>query len=244
MSTKSVGSDERRQRREERLRLEVEAELRRRRRALQLKVLGGFGGALVVLLGVFLISGAGGGSPSGAAVGGEAGAGEYPYAMGSPGVGETAPPIELPVAGGESFDLADEKGKGTLLYFQEGLMCQPCWDQITDLEPRMDELRKLGIDQLVSITTDPSGAIEQKVVDEDIETPVLSDEDLAVSRAYATNRYGMMGESRNGHSFVLVAPNGKIRWRADYGGDPNYFMYIPVPNLLADIREGLDAERS
>lgn len=236
MSRKSMGSDERRQRREERRRLEVEAQLRHRRRALQLKVLGGFGGALVVLLGVFLISGAGGGSPSGA--------GEYPYAVGSPGAGETAPPIELLVAGGESFDLADQNGRSTLLYFQEGLMCQPCWDQITDLEPRMDELRKLGVDQLVSITTDPSGAIEQKVVDEGIETPVLADEYLTISRAYETNQYGMMGESRNGHSFVLVAPNRKIRWRADYGGDPNYFMYIPVPNLLADIREGLEAERS
>ena len=30
----------------------------------------------------------------------------------------------------------------------------------------------------------------------------------------------MMGDMRDGHSFVLVGPDGVIRWRADYGGSP------------------------
>ena len=239
----SKRSDERQQRREERRRHEAEKEARRRKQALQWKVAGAVGTSLLLLMGVFLISGSGGSPSSGASAATGGGAGEYPYAVGSPATGEKAPQIRLPATDGGTFDLAAQRGKSTLLYFQEGLMCQPCWDQITDLEPRMDELRGLGVDQLVSITTDPIDAIDQKVADEGINAPVLSDEDLAVSQAYETNLYGMMGEGYNGHSFILVGPDGKIRWRADYGGDPNYFMYIPVPSLLTDMREGMDAGR-
>ena len=62
---------------------------------------------------------------------------------------------------------------------------------------------------------------------------------LFVTRLLDANDYGMMGTGRDGHSFIVVGPEGRIRWRADYGGAPNYTMYVPVPKLLADIRAGL-----
>jgi len=46
-----------------------------------------------------------------------------------------------------------------------------------------------------------------------------------------------MGDSRDGHSFMLVGPDGKIRWRADYGGAPTYTMHLPVDRMLADMRQ-------
>ncbi len=48
----------------------------------------------------------------------------------------------------------------------------------------------------------------------------------------------MMGDDRDGHSFILVGPDGTIRWRADYGGAPKYSMYVPVQRLLADLASG------
>ncbi|MDQ2706498.1 MAG: hypothetical protein M3Z25_02170 [Actinomycetota bacterium] len=48
----------------------------------------------------------------------------------------------------------------------------------------------------------------------------------------------MMGTSRDGHSFILVGPDGRIQWRADYGGAPNYTMYVPLDQLAADLRAG------
>ncbi len=122
-------------------------------------------------------------------------------------------------------------------------MCQPCWDQIRALEAEPEKLRSLGIDEVVSITTDPLDQLQQKVADEGLATPVLSDPDLAVSQAYSANLYGMMGTSRDGHSFVVVGPDGRIRHRADYGGAPDYTMYVPLPNLVADLRRGLDDAR-
>ncbi|WP_131746778.1 peroxiredoxin family protein [Frankia sp. Cppng1_Ct_nod] len=160
------------------------------------------------------------------------------YQVGAPGVGAAAPPIRLAATSGGQVDLAAYRGKTVLLYFQEGLSCQPCWDQIRDLEQSRSQLRAAGVDQLLSITTDPVGLLTQKVRDEGLSTPVLSDPDLAVSATYQANRYGMMGTSRDGHSFILVDPDGKIRWRADYGGAPRYTMYVPVTRLLTDLRTG------
>lgn len=171
---------------------------------------------------------------------GAPGGGDFTFAVGSPGPGETAPGVRLPSTAGGTFDLSSLRGQTVLLYFQEGLMCQPCWDQIVDIESEIERFRSLGIDQIVSITTDPLDLLQQKVADEGITIPVLSDPNLAVSRDYDANSYGMMGNSRDGHSFVLVGPDGTIQWRADYGGPPDFTMYLPVSSLVSDIRQGLD----
>ena len=165
--------------------------------------------------------------------------GQYPYQVGQPGAGVPAPPIRLASTDGSTFDLANLRGQMVLLYFQEGIMCQPCWDQIRDIEAQRGAFQGLGIDRIVSITTDPLDVLRQKAANERLATPVLSDPDLGVSKAYQANRYGMMGTARDGHSFVLVDKAGSIAWRADYGGAPKYAMYVPVPELIADLREGL-----
>ena len=62
----------------------------------------------------------------------------YPFVVGQPGPGDRAPQIRLPSTAGPAFDLAAQRGRTVLLYFQEGLMCQPCWDQLKDIEERWD----------------------------------------------------------------------------------------------------------
>ena len=179
---------------------------------------------------------------SGAGTDGGTGPGQYAFEVGEPGPGDQAPAFELPSTSGDTVALEDYRGENVLLYFQEGLMCQPCWDQLTDIEARMDDFAAAGVDRVVSVTTDPIDALKEKVELEGISSPVLSDRDLSVSRQYDTNSYGMMGGSHNGHSFILVGPDGQIRWRADYGGAPDYTMYLPVENLLADLRAGINGE--
>ncbi len=94
--------------------------------------------------------------------------------------------------------------------------------------------------ELTQHLRDPLDVLEQKVAAEGFTTKVLSDPTLEVSRQYGTNGYGMHGESNNGHSFILVGADGTVQWRADYGGPPDFTMYVPTENLLADIRAGLD----
>lgn len=167
-------------------------------------------------------------------------AGEFAYQVGSPGPGETAPEFTLPATTGQSVSLRDHRGKTVLLYFHEGGGCQPCWSQIRDLEQRAADLKAAGIDELLTITTDPLDLHTQKMADDGLSSTGLSDTDLAVSTTYDANKYGMMGDTRDGHSFLLVDPDGVIQWRADYGGAPEYTMYVPVDNLLADLRAGLN----
>jgi peroxiredoxin len=189
--------------------------------------------AVVAVGGLYLLytaSSNGQGSPSAAASG-------YLHASGQPGAGEMAPEFGLPASTGGEVSLAEYRGRSVLLYFQEGLMCQPCWDQIRDLEQNEAALAAAGIDEVVSITTDPVDLVARKMADEALSTPVLSDPTLSVSRAYQTNEYGMMGTSRNGHSFVLVGPDGEITWRADYGGAPDYTMYLPTEKMLTDLAQ-------
>ena len=197
----------------------------------------------VVVAGLYALTalGKGGGGGGSASHGG----GAYPYAIGSPGPGALAPPLRLPSTSGGTFDLSSYRGKAqVLLFFQEGLTCEPCWTQLKAIQQDLSKFRALGIGQVVSIATDPLNLLRQKVSDEGVTIPVLSDVDAKFSRAgvWGTNRYQMqmMGD-RNGHTFILVGRNGRIRWRADYGGAPKYTMYVPDSTLLAQMRAGMKA---
>lgn len=174
----------------------------------------------------------GGGRP--AAPGGSA----RSYQVAEPGPGKVAPPLLLTATDGSRFDLSAWRGKTVLLYFQEGIGCESCWTQLKDIESNQGRFTALGIDQIVSISGDSPGPLRQKVALEGVRTPVLADPGLRASATYGGNTYGMMGTSADGHSFVLVGPDGVIKWRADYGGPPDYTMYVPVSTLVADIRGG------
>jgi peroxiredoxin Q/BCP len=166
-------------------------------------------------------------------------AGGFAYAVGSPGPGEAAPPIALTATDGSTFELSGARGRTVLLYFQEGVGCQPCWTQIRDIERRFADFEQLGIDEVVTITGDALDLLQRKAADEGLTTKVLADPGLGVSVTYEANQYGMMGTSTDGHSFILVDDRGQIRWRADYGGPPDFTMYVPVDSLLADLSAGL-----
>lgn len=164
------------------------------------------------------------------------GASGYAFEVGDPGPGQPAPEFTLPSTDGSQVSLSDFQGRSVLLYFHEGGMCQPCFDQIRDLEQQWDKVAAEGVDELVTITVEPVDLLAQNMADDGLSSIALSDPDLAVSKQYSAEQYGMMGGTTPGHSFLLVDPDGMIRWRADYGGEPDYTMYLPVDAILADLR--------
>lgn len=162
----------------------------------------------------------------------------FPYAIAKPASDAMAPDFTLPSTKGGNIKLSDFHGKTVLLFFHEGIGCQPCWDQIRDLENNGPKLKSAGIDQLLTITSGPTRLIAQKMADDGLTAVALGDTNLEISKIYNANQYGMMGDSRDGHSFILVGPDGKIDWRADYGGPPKYTMYVPLSNILNDMEAG------
>lgn len=185
---------------------------------------------LVAILYVFWLT-----SPqqnSGAEAGG---AGEFNFAVGDPGPGKAAPDFTLPATDGGEISLTDYAGQHTLMYFHEGGGCQPCWDQIADIEDAWPQFEDAGIDAFLPVTTDPIDIHTRKMADDGLNSVAVSDTDLTVSKTYDTNSYGMMRGNTNGHSFILVDGEGTITWRADYGGEPDYTMYLPIENILADL---------
>jgi peroxiredoxin len=193
-------------------------------------IIGGAGIAALVIAALYLVY-----QSSPGKHGATAGNSGFKHVTGQPGPGRVAPTFTLTSGTGGQVSLTAFRGRNVLLYFQEGLSCQPCWDQIKDLEQNQAALKTAGVDAVLSITTDPASLIGRKVADEMLTTPVLSDPGMQVSRAYNANQYGMMGEMRDGHSFILVGPDGTIRWRADYGGKPDYTMFLPTTKMLADL---------
>lgn len=209
---------------------------RQRRKSLLVKIGGTILGAIVVLGTIYFLSN-GGNLTAGAGQ-----QGRYRFDVASPAAGVLAPDFSLPSTSGDTIRLNTLRGKNVLLYFQEGIGCEGCWTQLKDIERDITRFRQLGIDEIITITTNPLGALKQKVVDEKIGLPVLSDKSFAVSRAYNATEYGMMAGSADGHTFILVGSDGRIRWRADYGGPPDYTMYVPISSLIADIKGGIDGK--
>jgi len=222
---KEQGGRQRATRRYERL-------AQRRRMSLLLKVGGAVLAGVVVLAIVYVASNTGAGSVK------PGQPGQYRFDVASPATGALAPDFSLPSTTGGVVRLNAFRGKTVLLYFQEGIGCEGCWTQLKDIQSHMSDFTKLHIAAVITITTNPLSDLKQKVADEGITFPVASDTSFAVSNAYNATRYGMMAGSADGHTFILVGPDGRIRWRADYGGPPNYTMYIPISNLIADIEAG------
>lgn len=192
---------------------------------------------LTAVVGIVVVVGiAAANSLSGAGTGGGP---RLRYDVGEPGVGAQAPDFELANATGETFKLSGQRGEEVLLYFHEGLMCAPCWKQVDDIQADLAKFRALGIDEVAAISIDPLGAQQQRAETRGISLPILADTDRAVSAEYDALSYGMMGGSTPGHTFILVGVDGVIRWRADYGGPPDFTMYVPNSTLLAELRKVL-----
>ncbi len=157
------------------------------------------------------------------------------------GSGSMAPNFTLPDTNGGTFTLSDYRGKSNvLIFFNEGLSCQPCLQQMQDLDGAYTQFSGLNV-VVVSITTDPINDLANWANSAGVKhSKVLSDQNLEVSKVYGMlgSDVSMMPGTRDGHSFVLVDTSGIIKWRQDYA--PNT-MYVPNDQIIAAVRRALGA---
>ncbi|MDP2671793.1 MAG: peroxiredoxin family protein [bacterium] len=150
-------------------------------------------------------------------------------------LGASAPSFRLPAADGRQVSLADYSGKNILLYFQEGLMCQPCWKQIGTLERDLASFEQIQT-EIVTVGVDSAAEWKPILRAEGIkEIPILIDADREMSQTYGVlSMPSQMHSDRPGHTFVLVNKEGKIAWIADYST-----MRVSNEEILSSVEEAL-----
>lgn len=146
--------------------------------------------------------------------------------------GSTAPVFTLPSTSGNTISLADYKGKNILLFFNEGVMCSPCWQEISRLERFKDEFTQLNT-VIIPISVDDQKTWDPILKEEKITTPILIDTDRKVTAAYkALGTPSSMHDDRAGHTYIHIEPSGTVHSSADF---PN--MNVPTNELIEHIKQ-------
>ena len=155
--------------------------------------------------------------------------------------GQQAPSFRLTSAiDGRSFNLTAYAGESdVLLFFNEGLSCSPCLQQMVELDRDYPRFSDMGV-MVASITTDPASSLGTWARSNGIlNMMVLSDSSLKVDQTYGTMGAGtgsMHQGMAPGHTFILVDKDGTVVWRKDYG---TYTMYVPVTELMSSVRSAM-----
>lgn len=102
-------------------------------------------------------------------------------------VGDKAPDFELPGTEGRTYRLADYSGRNLILAFYPGDATTVCTKQFCSYRDQGDRLDELDA-EVLGISPQSVDSHEHWVKEQELNVPLLADEDLAVAR-----RYGVTG---------------------------------------------------
>ncbi|UYQ78798.1 thioredoxin-dependent thiol peroxidase [Glutamicibacter sp. JL.03c] len=105
--------------------------------------------------------------------------------------GDRAPEFNLSDAAGNSVALADYRGQKVIVYFYPAAATPGCTKQACDFRDSLASLQASGY-QVLGVSPDKVSKLEKFVANEELNFPLLSDEDHAVAEAY-----GAWGEKKN-----------------------------------------------
>src|SRR5699024_502629 len=116
--------------------------------------------------------------------------------------GDTAPAVALRDADGDTVSLADYAGQKVIVYFYPTAMTPGCTTQACDFRDRMERFTADGY-AVIGISPDPVDKLDKFTEEEDLNFPVLADEDHQVAEAYGAwgekNNYGNLVEIGRAH---------------------------------------------
>jgi peroxiredoxin len=150
------------------------------------------------------------------------------------GVGSAAPNFTLQDVSGDTFTLSSYQGKSNiLLLFNEGLSCQPCLQQMHDLDGLNGQFSGMNV-LVVSVTPNNLDQLRNWMRASGPQYgKVLSDPGLVAFNLYQPTG---TGESMMTHTFVLINKAGMVVWRHDYGPSS---MYVANTEILASAKKAL-----
>ena len=102
-------------------------------------------------------------------------------------VGDRAPDFELPGTGGRAYRLSDYRGRNLILAFYPGDATTVCTKQFCSYRDESDRIDALDA-EVLGISPQSVGSHEHWVKEQELNVPLLADEDLEVAK-----RYGVTG---------------------------------------------------
>ncbi|MDO4913793.1 MAG: thioredoxin-dependent thiol peroxidase, partial [Bifidobacteriaceae bacterium] len=97
--------------------------------------------------------------------------------------GDIAPDFTLTADDGSTVSLHDYKGKQVIVYFYPAAMTPGCTTQACDFRDNINRLTSMGY-EVLGISHDNIESLVQFKQKDNLNFPLLSDEDLAVHKAY------------------------------------------------------------
>ncbi len=98
-------------------------------------------------------------------------------------VGDAAPDFELPGTEGITFRLSERRGHNVVLAFYPGDATTVCTAQFCSYRDNADRLAELDA-QVIGISPQSVDSHERWVEEQELNVPLLADEDLAVAKLY------------------------------------------------------------
>jgi thioredoxin-dependent peroxiredoxin len=98
-------------------------------------------------------------------------------------VGDTAPDFELAGTGGLAYRLSEQRGHNVVLAFYPGDATTVCTAQFCSYRDKSDKLEQLDAD-VVGISPQSVDSHERWTEEQELNLPLLADEDLSVSKSY------------------------------------------------------------
>src|SRR6188472_2233374 len=125
-------------------------------------------------------------------------------------IGDAAPDFELPGTDGKSFKLSEHRGKNVVLAFYPGDATTVCTKQFCSYRDNSERIDQLDA-EVIGISPQSVDSHERWVEEQELNVPLLADEDLAVSKSYGVT--GWLGPLAR-FTELKDAPGGRYIQRA------------------------------
>jgi peroxiredoxin Q/BCP len=129
----------------------------------------------------------------------------------TPRVGEQAPDFELPGTEGP-FKLSEHRGERVVLLFYPGDNTMVCTKQFCSYRDRADHLASLNA-TVVGISSQSVASHEGFVAKNNLNVPLLADEDKQVAKTYSATTPGVGSTAR---AVIVIDEQGIVRHRHDH----------------------------
>jgi thioredoxin-dependent peroxiredoxin len=103
-------------------------------------------------------------------------------------VGDRAPDFELPGTGGKAYRLSDYRGRNVVLAFYPGDATSTCTKQFCSYREEGDRIDELDA-EVLGISPQSVDSHERWTKEQELNVPLLADEDLAVSKSYGATAW-------------------------------------------------------